>query len=117
MARKYRCRYWPRAGKSRLSSVSANSSKYESSIGKRGGAGAPGLGISGIDLTSAYPRGVWGKRLKLSIFLCSNQESIGTGPGKPACESYLPKCRRILLQKKGIMVRESERPRRRLSGV
>jgi len=30
-------------------------------MGKRGGAGAPELGISGVYLISAYPRGVWGK--------------------------------------------------------
>src|SRR5713226_3560759 len=32
-------------------------------MGKRGGAGAPGLGMTGINLTSAYPRGVWGKHI------------------------------------------------------
>jgi len=60
---------------SKLSSVSASSSRYESSIGKRGGAGAPGLGISGIHLTLAYPRGVWGKHMWLSLSMRSKQET------------------------------------------
>ena len=33
-------------------------------MGKRGGAGAPELGISGVYLNSAYPRGVGGKRIE-----------------------------------------------------
>src|SRR5690349_14647891 len=65
MARKKRWRNCPRAGRSRLSSVSASSSRYISSTGRRGGTRVPELGISGINLTSTYPRGVWGSILKL----------------------------------------------------
>jgi len=39
----------------------------------------PGLGISGIDLTSAYPRGVWGKQIKLTSMMWSKHESIRAG--------------------------------------
>lgn len=52
----------------------------------RGGAEAPGLGIAGEHLTSAYPRGVWGKH---DSFL-NEQEQLsyqvprkGRGSGQP----------------------------------
>ena len=70
-------------------------------MGKRGGAGAPGLGISGIDLTSAYPRGGWGKRFKFSTYLWSNQESIRTGPRQIHLGSLPPEMRGYPITKAG----------------
>ncbi len=70
-------------------------------MGKRGGAGAPGLGISGIDLTSAYPRGVWGKRFKFCTYLWSNQESILTGPRQVHLGILPPEMRAYPITKAG----------------
>src|SRR5712664_630765 len=76
-------------------------------MGKRGGAGAPGLGISGIDLTSAYPRGVWGKRFNFLYILWSNQESIRTGPRQAPLGILPPKMRPYAITKARFGVRES----------
>src|SRR5580704_1275183 len=73
IARIYRCRNCPRAETSRPSSVSARSSRYESSIGKRGGA-PPGLGIRDRHLNCLPPRVGEGKRLLVQ------REQVGVHP-------------------------------------
>src|SRR5262249_40233322 len=58
---KKRCRNCARATGSRPSSVSTNKSKY-ASFGRIGaGTGAPELGVTGVDLTSRFPRGERGE--------------------------------------------------------
>jgi len=76
-------------------------------MGKRGGARAPGLGITGIDLTSAYPRGVWGKRFKFCTYMWSNQESILTGPSQVHLGILPPEMRAYRITKAGYGVRKS----------
>jgi len=58
----------------------------------------PELGISGIDLTSTYPRGVWGSILNCSIDIGSNQETIRTGSWWVPRPTQPPTCGVILVQ-------------------
>src|SRR5258708_33836736 len=76
-------------------------------MGKVGGAMAPGPGITGLDLTAAFPRGVWGKRFKFWTYMWSNQESILTGPSQVHLGILPPEMRAYRITKAGYGVRKS----------
>src|SRR5712664_2198369 len=69
-----------------------------------------------MDLTSAYPRGVWGKLNKFSTFMWSNQESIRTGPGRARLGIRPPQFGGILLQS-GERVKTSQILHRIVAGM
>ena len=107
--RKKRCRNCARAAGSKPSSVSINKSKY-ASFGRIGtGAGAPELGVTGVDLTSNVPAGSGARCFQKDRG--SKQNTNHQGPSARTCSKTTVRVPRTITQEPlGKWTKNKENP-------